>query len=127
MILDLNKKQFLKKNIPVVAFLAGLCCFTPIVLVLFGLSTVAFAASLADTLYGTYKWVFRGVGIVLLLASLSWYFYKKEGVCSLDAVKRKKTQIINFTLLTLSIAVIAYLVWLHVIVHLFGVILGIWA
>ena len=124
--LDAEQKSFLKKFIPIVAFIAGLCCFTPVVLVLFGLSTVAFAASLADTLYGSYKWAFRGVSLVLLLASLGWYFYKKENVCSLDAVKKKRTKIINFTLLTLGIGVVAYIIWLYVVVELIGIGLGIW-
>ena len=124
--LDKKQKSFLKKIIPTVAVIGGLCCFTPVILVLFGLSTVAFAASLADTLYGTYKWAFRGVALVLLLASLGWYFYKKENVCSLDAVKRKRTKIINFTLLTISIGIIAYIIWLYVIVELIGIGLGIW-
>tara|TARA_Y100000310_G_C20391629_1_gene673086 strand:- start:197 stop:580 length:384 start_codon:yes stop_codon:yes gene_type:complete len=121
-----DQKSFLKKIIPTVAVVGGLCCFTPVILVLFGLSTVAFAASLSDTLYGTYKWAFRGVALVLLFISLGWYFYKKEGVCSLNAVKRKRTKIINFTLLTLAIAVLAYIIWLYVIVELIGIGLGIW-
>jgi hypothetical protein len=124
--LDAKQKSFLTKIIPTVAVIGGLCCLTPVILVLFGLSTVAFAASLADTLYGSYKWAFRGVSLVLLLASLGWYFYKKENVCSLDAVKRKRTKIINFTLLTLGIGVVAYIIWLYVVVELIGIGLGIW-
>lgn len=125
--MDISKdqKSFLKKIIPIVAVVGGLCCFTPAILVLFGLSTVAFAASLSDTLYGTYKWVFRVVAFVLLLASLGRYFYKKEGVCTLDALKRKRNKIINFTLLAVAIAVIAYIIWLYVIVELIGIGLGI--
>ena len=124
--LDKKQKSFLKKLIPTVAVIGVLCCLTPVILVLFGLSTVAFAASLADTLYGSYKWAFRGVSLVLLLASLGWYFYKKENVCSLDAVKKKRTKIINFTLLTLGIGVVAYIIWLYVVVELIGIGLGIW-
>jgi hypothetical protein len=124
--MDKSQKSFLKKVIPAVAFFAGLCCFTPVVLVLFGLSTVAFAASLSDLLYGSYKWVFRGVGLLLLLGSIGWYFYKKEGVCSIDAVKRKKTKIINMVLLAVSVAIIIYIIWLYVIVEIIGIGLGIW-
>ena len=80
--MDEKQKKFFKRVVPTMAFLGGLCCFTPIVLVLLGLSSVGFAASLADTLYGTYKWAFRGVALALLLAALGWYFYKKENVCS---------------------------------------------
>ena len=126
--MKLNKKEksFLKKAIPVTAFIAGLCCFTPVVFVLFGLSSVAFAASLADNLYGNYKWVFRGISLGLLLAALGWYFYSKEGICSLDAAKRKKKKIINLTLITLSIAILSYIIWLYIIVEIIGIWLGIW-
>ena len=62
-------KSILKiTGIPVV--IASLCCLTPVVIVLFGLGSVSLAASLADTLYGTYAWVFRIVGLVLLGLSI---------------------------------------------------------
>lgn len=62
-------KSILKiTGIPVVV--ASLCCLTPIVIVLFGLGSVSLAASLANTLYGTYAWVFRIAGLVLLGLSI---------------------------------------------------------
>lgn len=125
--LDRSDKKFLAKNVPLAAFIAGLCCFSPVVLVLLGLSTTAFAASLANTLYGTYKWVFRSAGLLLLLASLAWYFYKKENICSIDQAKRKKNKIINVTLMALIIAVLGYVIWLYVIVEYLGIWLGLWA
>jgi hypothetical protein len=124
--LTTEQKAFLKKVIPGAAFVGGLCCFTPVVLVLFGLSSVAFAGSLADTLYGGHKWVFRAIALLLLLASIAWYFYTKENVCTLDALKRKKNKIINFTLLAVSIGILAYIIWLYVIVEIIGILLGIW-
>jgi hypothetical protein len=124
--LSKNEKKFLKKTVPGIAFVAGLCCFTPVVLVLFGLSSVAFAASLSDTLYGTYKWAFRGVALFLLFAALGWYFYKKEGICTLDALKRKRKRVINLVLLSLIIGILAYIIWLYVVVELIGIALGIW-
>lgn len=124
--LDPNQKSFLKKLLPTTAFLAGLCCFTPAVLVLLGLSSVSFASSLADTLYGTYKWVFRAAGLLFLAAALFWYFYKREKICTIDAAKRNRTRIINTVLLALIISVVLYIVWLYVIVHYLGVWLGIW-
>jgi len=124
--LDNNQKSFLKKTIPITAFIAGLCCFTPVVLVLLGISTVAYAASLSDLLYGTYKWVFRGVALLLLFGALFWYFYKKEKVCTFDEAKRKRKRIINFVLIVLITAVLAYIIWLYVVVELIGIVLGIW-
>ena len=109
---------------PVLA--ASLCCLSPAILVLLGLSTVSFAASLADTFYGTYKWVFRIVGLALLLLSLAWYFYKSKGICTLDQAKRRRNEIINTVILTLVAGVIGYIFFLYVVVHYLGVWLKIW-
>jgi amino acid transporter len=125
--LDKNDKSFLKKFIPLTAIIGGLCCFTPVVLVLLGISTVSFASSLSDTLYGTYKWAFRGVALLFLAGALTWYFYKKEQVCSIHELKRKRNKIINLVLISLIIAVITYAIWLYVIVEYIGVWLGIWS
>jgi len=108
---------------PVVA--ASLCCLSPVILVLFGLGTVSFGSSLADTLYGDNKWIFRGVGLALLALSLFLY-YRKKGVCTLDQAKKRKNEIINTILITLIGAVIGYIVFLYVIVHFAGVWLGLW-
>ena len=124
--LDKEEKKFLKKIIPVGAVFAGLCCFAPVVLVLFGLSSVAFAASLSDTLYGTYKWAFRGMGLLFLILSLYWYIYKKEKVCTIGEFKKKKRKILNLVLITLISGILAYIVWLYVIVEWMGKALGIW-
>tara|TARA_Y100000310_G_scaffold345759_1_gene469387 strand:- start:3175 stop:3561 length:387 start_codon:yes stop_codon:yes gene_type:complete len=125
-LLDGKQKSFLKRFVPLAAFFGGLCCFTPVVLVLLGLSTVTFASSLSDQLYGTYKWVFRGSALLFLFVALFWYFYKKEDICTLDKLKRNRTRIINFVLLTLVIAVVSYIIWLYVVVEIIGLLLGIW-
>ncbi|MFH1317159.1 MAG: hypothetical protein ABII01_06570 [Candidatus Woesearchaeota archaeon] len=124
--LEKNDKSFLKKIIPIAAFIGGLCCFTPVVLVIFGLSSVAFAASLSDLLYFKYKWVFRGISLLLLALSLYWYFYKKEKICTIDELKKKRRRVINIVLITLIGAILAYVIWLYVIVEIIGVLLGIW-
>lgn len=121
-----QEKSFLKKIIPTTALIGGLCCFTPVVLVLLGLSTTSFAASLANTLYGTYKWAFRGGALLFLLLSLFWYFYKKENVCTIDDFKRKQRKIMNTVLLALIMAILAYIFWLYVVVEILGIWLGIW-
>ncbi len=110
-------------GIPVVA--ASLCCLSPVILVLFGLGTVSFASTLADTLYGDYKWVFRGVGLLLLLVSLILYF-RKRGVCTLDQAKKRRNEIINTAFVTLIAGVIGYIFFLYVVVHYIGVWFDIW-
>jgi hypothetical protein len=121
-----QQKSFLKKVIPISAFLGGLCCFTPVVLVLLGISSVTFAISLTDVLYGQYVWIFRGMALLFLSIGLIWYFYKKENICSLEEAKKKKQLIINFTLTAIIIMTIAYIIWLYVIVEILGLALGLW-
>jgi hypothetical protein len=105
---------------------ASLCCLSPLILVLLGLSTVSFASSLADTFYGDYKWVFRGVGILLLLATTVVYLRKKKGICTIDDVKKHKRQVINTLLIVLITGIIGYAFFLYVVVHFAGVPLGLW-
>lgn len=119
-------KDVLKiSSIPVV--LASLCCLSPVILVLAGVSTVTFASSLADTLYGDYKWIFRGVGLLALLAALYYYFTRKKGVCTIDEAVRRRNEIINYVALTLIAGVLGYLFFLYVVVHYVGVWLDLWA
>ncbi len=118
------KEIFKISSIPVV--LASLCCLSPVILVLLGISTVSFASSLADTLYGEYKWVFRIVGILALLLSLMYYLRRKKGICTIDDVKRRRNEIINYVALTVVVGVIGYLFFLYVVVHYIGVFLAIW-
>lgn len=111
-------------SIPVV--IASLCCLSPVILVLLGVSTVSFASSLADTLYGDYKWLFRGVGLLALLGSLYYYLSRKKGICTIDEAKRRRNEIINYLALTLIAGVFGYLFFLYVVVHYLGVWLDLW-
>lgn len=118
------KEIFKISSIPVA--LASLCCLSPVILVLLGLSSVSFASSLADTLYGEYKWVFRAVGLLALLGSLAYYLRRKKGVCTIDDVVRRRNEIINYVALTLIVGVLGYLFFLYVVVHYVGVFLKLW-
>ncbi|MCA9367492.1 hypothetical protein KC887_04505 [Candidatus Kaiserbacteria bacterium] len=119
-------KDILKlSSIPVL--LASLCCLSPVILVLLGLSTVSFASSLGDTLYGDYKWVFRGVGLVTLLGALWFYLSRKKGICTIDEVVRRRNEIINYLAITLIIGVLGYIFFLYVVVHYIGVWLSLWS
>ena len=118
-------KEALKiSSLPVV--FASLCCLSPVILVLLGLSTVSFASSLADTLYGDYAWYFRGAGLVLLTIALIYYFRRKKGICTIDEVKRRRNEIINIVAITLIVSILGYLFFLYVVVHYVGVFLNLW-
>lgn len=111
-------------SVPVV--LASLCCLSPVILVLLGVSTVSFASSLADTFYGEYKWMFRIIGILALLGSLSFYLRRNKGICTIDDVVRRRNEVINFIALAFIAGVLGYLFFLYVVVHYIGVWLSLW-
>jgi len=118
-------KESLKiSSIPVV--FASLCCLAPIVLVLVGVSTVSFAASLADTFYGDYKWYFRLAGLVSLIVAIVIYL-RRKGVCTLDEAKKRRNEIFNIIALSLIAGVVGYIFFLYVIVHYIGVFMGLWS
>ena len=119
-------KDILKlSSIPVLV--ASLCCLSPIVIVLVGLGSVAFASSLADTLYGDYKWLFRLAGLALLAVALVVYLRRTKGICTIDEVKRRRNEIFNIVILSLAVGVAGYFFFLYVVVHYAGVFLGLWS
>jgi len=120
----MNTKEIFKLTWPPV-LVASLCCLSPLILVLVGLSTVSFAASLADTFYGTYKWVFRIVGLILLGISL-WMYFRRKGICTIDEARKRRTEIINIVSLVLIASVIGYVVFLYGVVEYAGYVMGIW-
>lgn len=107
-------------------FIASLCCITPIVLVLFGLSTVAFAASLTNLLEGKYQWAFILVGLIALTISLIFYF-RKTGICTIDQVQKHRNEIINKTILSLLAAGVGYYIFFYILLDFIGRKLGIWS
>lgn len=111
----------------VAGIIAGLCCLTPIVLVMLGLATVSFAADLGNVLYGEYRWLFRAAGLAFLVVGLASYF-RRQGVCTLDQVKQQRIRIFNMTLLVLIAAVGIYIFWTYIVLHYWGIAAGLpWA
>lgn len=117
------KDLFKISSIPV--FIASLCCLSPILLLSFGLVTLSVASELADIFYGTYKWVFRGVGLVALVVAFVFYL-RRTGVCTLDDVKKRRNEVLNKFILTITAGVLGYIFFLYVVVHYLGVWLSIW-
>ncbi len=107
--------------------IGGLCCLTPIVLVLFGLASVSAAASLGNMLYGDYRWLFRILALIFVGIGLAVYF-RRLGICTLDAVKRERNRLINVSLLALLVTLGAYIFWTYVVLHYWGIAAGLpWA
>ncbi len=109
------------------ALIGGLCCLTPIVLVLLGLASVAAAADLGNILYGNYRWAFRIVALAFVGAALVVYF-RRRGICTLDQARRERNQIPNTLLVVLVVFVGAYIFWTYVALHYWGIAAGLpWA
>ena len=111
------------------AFLASMCCFPSVVLVLFGLASVSSAADLSNDLYwGTNgMWWFRPLLLTLsagLVALGLVLYFRSDGICSLDEVKRQRKRIINTSLLVFSLSTIAYILFNFVILTEIGVALN---
>jgi len=111
-------------SVPVI--IASLCCLSPVILVLLGLSTASFASSLADSLYGDYKWYFRLAGVVALAYALVIYFRRTKGICTIDEVRRRRNEIINTVALVVIAGIAGYVFFLYVVVHYIGVFLSLW-
>ncbi len=118
-------KEILKvSSIPVAV--AALCCLSPVIVVLLGIGTVSFASSLADTLYGDYKWLFRLAGLLSLVVALLLYFRRTKGVCTFDEAKKHRNEIINTVAVVLTAGIVGYFFFLYVVVHYAGVFLQLW-
>jgi hypothetical protein len=109
------------------AFLAALCCLTPIVLVLLGVSAVAVAADLGNVLYGDYRWEFRAAAFAFLVLALVVYF-RRRGVCTLDEARRQRNRIVNVLLLVFIFFVGFYIAWNYIVLQYWGIAVGLpWA
>jgi hypothetical protein len=86
--------------------IAILCCVSPIVLVLFGLSSVTAAIALGNNLFNNYKFYFIGASLLFLIIAI-YYYLKKKNQCSVSGVRNNWNKI----LVMFVIAVIVYIFW----------------
>lgn len=111
------------------AIVASMCCLPSVVMVMFGLASVSTAAALSDTLYWGKDgyWWFRPAMLIiagiLVSAGLVSYF-RNQGVCTLDDVKRERRKVINTSLLAFTIAILAYLFFNYVVLEILGIAVG---
>ncbi len=120
-----------RKGVLVISALAGLigglCCVTPIVLVMLGLASISVAADLGNVLYGEYRWLFRAAALAFLGVALFVYF-RRRGICTLDQARRERNRIINTALVVVIAAVGIYIFWTYIAVHYWGIAVGLpWA
>lgn len=106
---------------------ASLCCVTPIVMVSLGLASVTVANNWGNLLYGDYKWHFRLAALALVGVALFFYF-RSQGVCTLDQARRQRNRIVNMALLVVLTFNAVYIFWNYVVLHALGIAAGLpWA
>ena len=108
------------------AFLASMCCIPSVVLVLFGLASVSSAAALSNDLYwGTngmswFRPALSVLSLVLVALGLVLYF-RNDGICTLDEVRRQRKRIVNTSVIAVTLAVLIYVVFNFIILTEIGV------
>ncbi len=97
----------------------SLCCVTPLVLVLLGLSGVSGAMGLASYLQQNFRWaLFIPLGVLFLIGAIYFQIKRKAGVCSFATIGRYK----KFVMSTIIIAVVVWALLIYVIVPgIFGI------
>lgn len=106
------------------AVVGSLCCLPPVVMVLFGLSSISAAAALGDSLYFGIARPLLYLASLLLLAGGLVLHFRSEGICTLDEARRQQTRIVNTVLLALVATVLLYLLFTYVILEAVGIWLG---
>ena len=106
------------------AILASMCCLPSVVMVMFGLASVSSAAALSNKLYwGPFRWWLYLATLIFLGYGLFRYF-RADGICTLNDVKRERKKVINTSLLVLISAYVLYLIWNYLILELLGIAVG---
>ena len=98
-------------------------------MVMFGMATVSTGAALSDTLYwgeegfGWFRGTMLFIAFLCVAAGLVFYF-RNQGICTLDQAKRERRKIINTSLLVISSSYIIYLLFNYVILTELGIAVG---
>ncbi|RJU80826.1 MAG: hypothetical protein DWC09_05235 [Candidatus Poseidoniales archaeon] len=124
-----NPVRVLWKYIAGSTIVASLCCLPSVVLVMFGLATVSTGAALSDTLYWGgegFGW-FRGTMLLIALTCVVTglvFYFRNQGICTLDQAKRERRKIINTSLIVLSSTYVIYLLFNYVFLTELGIAVG---
>lgn len=109
--------------------IASMCCLPSVVMVMLGLATVSTGAALSNTLYwgeDGYSWFREAMLLVALICCIIglFFYFRNQGICTLDQAKRNRRKIINTSLLVISISYLTYLVFNYVILTELGIAFG---
>ena len=67
-----------------------LCCVGPTVLALTGILTASAAVDLANDLYGSYAWYFRGAGLVVAIGLAAWALRRRRACTIRGAMSARR-------------------------------------
>ena len=124
-----KKERSLWKLIASSSLIASMCCLPSVVLVMFGIATVSSGAALSNTLYwgdDGYSWfrpLMLAIASITVIIGLIFYF-RNQGICTIDQAKRQQRKIINTSILVIIIAYLSYLILNYVILTEIGILLG---
>lgn len=124
-----KKERSLWKLIASSSLIASMCCLPSVVLVMFGIATVSSGAALSNTLYwgeDGYSWfrpLMLAIASITVIIGLIFYF-RNQGICTIDQAKRQRRKIINTSILVLIISYLSYLLLNYVILTEIGILLG---
>ena len=125
-----NQPNKLWKIVAGSSIIASMCCLPSVVLVMFGIATVSTGAALSDTLYwgdDGYAWfrpMMLAIASITVCVGLVFYF-RSQGICTVDQAKRERRKIINTSLLIIIISYLSYLLLNYVILTEIGILFGI--
>lgn len=111
------------------SFIASMCCLPSVVLVMFGIATVSSGAALSNTLYwgeDGYSW-FRPLMLVIAAITVClglFFYFRSQGICTIDQAKRERRKIINTSILIIIISYLSYLLLNYVILTEIGILFG---
>lgn len=111
------------------SIIASMCCLPSVVLVMFGIASVSTGAALSNTLYwgdDGYSWfrpLMLAIAAITVCVGLVFYF-RSQGVCTIDQAKRERRKIINTSILIIIISYLSYLLLNYVILTEIGILFG---
>lgn len=88
--------------------IALLCCVSPIVFVLLGLSSVSGAIALGYFLFDNFKLYFVGASLLFLSIALYIHFRRRK-MCNLQGLKDNK----NLIIVSIFVMIVTYIFWYY--------------
>jgi RsiW-degrading membrane proteinase PrsW (M82 family) len=105
------------------AIIASLCCLTPLVLVFLGFASISTAVSLDNVLSGKYVWAFRLAALGFATFAV-WVYFRRRGICTLDAARRQRNRILNVVLLSVLFGTAGYITLNYIVLAYLGAAAG---